>query len=66
MEYAKLMVEEKYTNQQVIDLSGSGATAVWRWKSQYLAEPQGEVTQWEVALDSEKCRIQILEKQLPD
>ena len=26
LEYAKLMVEEKYTNQQVMDLSGAGAT----------------------------------------
>jgi transposase len=38
LEYAKLMVEEQYSNQQVMDLSGAGATAVSRWKKQYLAE----------------------------
>jgi predicted transcriptional regulator len=43
LEYAKLMVEEQYTNQQVMDLSGAGAAAVYRWKKQYIAEQQGEV-----------------------
>jgi transposase len=62
LEYAKLMVEDKYTNQQVMDLSGAGATAVSRWKSQYLAEQRGEVVQGKVALDSDKRRIQVLEK----
>ena len=66
LEYAKLMVEEKYTNQQVMDLSGAGSTAVSRWKSQYIAEQQGEVIQGKVALDSDKRRIQMLEKQLAD
>jgi transposase len=66
LEYAKLMVEEQYTTQQVMDLSGAGSTAVSRWKSQYLAERRGEVTQGKVALDSDKRRIQELEKQLAD
>jgi transposase len=66
LEYAKLMVEEEYSNQQVMDLSGAGATAVSRWKSQYLAEQRGEVTQGKVAIDSDKRRIQLLEKQLAD
>ena len=66
LEYAKLMVEEQYSNQQVMDLSGAGATAVSRWKKQYLAEQRGEVSTTEVALDSDKRRIQILEKQLAD
>jgi hypothetical protein len=30
LEYAKLMVGDKYTNQQVMDLSGADATAVSR------------------------------------
>jgi transposase len=51
LEYAKLMVEDKYTNQQVMDLSGAGPTAVSRWKSQHLAEQRGEVTEGKVALD---------------
>jgi transposase len=66
LEFAKLMVEDKYTNQQVMDLSGAGATAVSRWKSQYLAEQRGEIFQGKVALDSDKRRIQVLEKQLAD
>jgi hypothetical protein len=36
LEYAKLMVEEKYTNQQVMYLSGAGSTAVSRWKNNFL------------------------------
>jgi transposase len=65
------MVEDKYTNQQVMDLSGAGPTAagptaVSRWKSQHLAQQRGEVTEGKVALDSDKRRIQMLEKQLAD
>ena len=66
LEYAKLMVEEKYSNRQVMDLSGAGSTAVTRWKSQYLAEQRGEVVENKVPLDSDKRRIQMLEKQLAD
>jgi transposase len=66
LEYAKLMVEEQYTNQQVMDLSGAGATAVSRWKKQYIAEQQGDISTTKVALDSDKRRIQVLEKQLAD
>lgn len=64
LEYAKLMVVEDYSNQQVIELSGAGATAVSRWKRQYLAEQRGEVAEEKIALDSDKRRIQELEKQL--
>jgi len=46
LEYAKLMVGDKYINQQVRDLSGADAKAVSRWKSQYLAEQRGEVEKW--------------------
>jgi transposase len=66
LEYAKLMVEDQYTNQQVMDLSGAGATAVSRWKKQYIAEQQGDISTTKVALDSDKRRIQVLEKQLAD
>ena len=34
-EYARLMLEEHYTNQQIMEISGAGATAVARWKKQY-------------------------------
>jgi len=43
LKYAKLMVEENYTNQQVMDLSGAGSTAVSRWKHQLLAESRMDV-----------------------
>ena len=64
LEYAKLMVKENYTNQQVMDLSGAGATAVSRWKRQLQAEQRGEVVEGKIALDADKRRIQELEKQL--
>jgi transposase len=59
-------VQDKSTNRQVMDLSGAGATAVSRWRSQYLAQQRGEVVQGKVALDSDKRGIQMLEKQLAD
>ena len=64
LEYAKLMVEDNYTNQQVMDLSGAGSTAVSRWKKQLLAEQRGEVVEGKTALNVDKRRIQELEKQL--
>ncbi len=42
LDYAKLMVEDNYLTQQIIDISGAGATAVNRWKKQYLSELKGE------------------------
>jgi transposase len=35
LEYAKLMVNEGYSNKQVMEISGAGETAVSRWKRQY-------------------------------
>ena len=35
-EYVKLMMEENYTNKQIMDLSGAGPTVVSRWKKQAL------------------------------
>jgi transposase len=66
LEYAKLMVEDNYTNQQVMDLSGAGSTAVSRWKKQLLAEQRGEVGEGKTALNADKRRIQELEKQLAE
>ena len=63
-EYARLMVEENYTNKQIMEISGAGASAVTRWKRQYLAEQQGEAIEGKVPLDADKRRIQELEKQL--
>jgi transposase len=55
---------EHYSNRQIVELSGAGPTAVSRWKRQYLAEQRGEVVVGSTALDSDKRRIQELEKQL--
>ena len=60
------MVEENYTHRQVMDLSGAGATAVSRWKQQFLAEQRDEVVAGKTALDPDKRRIQELEKQLAE
>ncbi len=32
LEYAKLTIEKNYSNQQVVEISGVGHTAVARWK----------------------------------
>ena len=42
LEYAKLMVEEGYTNKQIEEMSGAGKSAVSRWKQQYLSELDGK------------------------
>jgi hypothetical protein len=36
------MVNENYTNKQIIEISGASPTAVIRWKKQYLAELNGQ------------------------
>ncbi|MCG6202274.1 transposase [Psychromonas antarctica] len=64
LEYAKLMVEENYSNNQIIELSGASSSAVVRWKKQYLAEKSGETSPNLVALDPQIRRIKELEKQL--
>ncbi len=65
LEYAKLMVNEGYTNRQVREISGAGETAVSRWKQQYLQEINGiEPVSGKKALTPENQRIQELEKQL--
>jgi len=43
-----------------MDLSNGRATAVSRWKQQFLAESRGEVVEGKIALDSDKRRIQAL------
>lgn len=65
-EYARLMVEEHYSNQQIMDISGAGATAVARWKKQYLDEQRGEFTQNKIPLDADKRLIEELKKELAE
>jgi len=64
LEYAKLMVNEGYTNRQVMEISGAGDSAVVRWKKQYLAELKGQTPEGKKALTPEQQKIQKLEKQL--
>jgi len=64
LEYAKLMVNEGYSNKQISDISGAGPTAVSRWKKQYLDEINGQTPQGKKALTAEQQKIQELEKQL--
>jgi len=64
LDYAKLMVNEGYTNQQIMDISGAGSTAVSRWKKQYLDELSGITPEGKKALTSEQQEIQSLKKQL--
>ena len=35
------MINEGYTNRQIIEISGAGPTVVYRWKKQYLSELKG-------------------------
>jgi len=64
LEYAKLMVDEGYSNKQIMEISGAGETAVSRWKKQYLSELNGQAPQGKKALTPDQQRIQELEKQL--
>ena len=60
------MVEEHYSNQQIMDISGAGAAAVARWKKQFLAEQHGEFTQNKIPLDADKRLIEELKKELAE
>lgn len=64
LEYAKLMVEQGYTNKQIEDMSGAGKSAVSRWKQQYQEELAGTTPENAKALTSEQRQIQLLESQL--
>ncbi|WP_191603770.1 hypothetical protein [Marinomonas algicola] len=65
-EYARLMVEDHYSNQKIIDISGASSTAVARWKKQYLDEQRGEFVQDKVPLDADKRLIEELKKELAE
>ena len=64
LDYVKLMVNEGYTNKQIIEISGAGPTAIARWKKQYLAELDGQAPQSGKAMTPEQQEIQSLKKQL--
>ena len=54
LDYVKLMINEGYTNRQIIEISGAGPTAVARWKKQYLAELDGQTPQSGKAMTPEQ------------
>jgi len=64
LEYAKLMVEENYTYNQIQTMSGACSSAVARWKRQYKLELSGHTPEGISALTPDQQRIQSLEKQL--
>jgi transposase len=64
LEYARHMVDEGYTNQQIVEISGACSSAVTRWKKQYLEELNGSTPKGKKALTPEQQHIQELEKQL--
>jgi transposase len=63
-EYARLMVEEGYTNQQIQQLSEASSSAVVRWKAQYKQELSGKTPEGKKAITPEQQRIQELEQLL--
>ena len=58
LDYVKLMVNEGYTNKQIIEISGAGPTAIARWKNQYLAELNGQTPTTGKAMTPEQQEIQ--------
>ncbi|MCK5904678.1 MAG: transposase [Gammaproteobacteria bacterium] len=64
LDYAKLMVDEDYSNKQVMEISGAGSSAVSRWKKQYLEELNGKTPEGKKAFTPDQQKIQALEKQL--
>lgn len=64
LEYAKLMIDEGYSNKKVMEISGASESAVSRWKRQYMDEMKGQTPEGKKALTPDQQRIQELEKQL--
>jgi len=62
LDYVKLMVNEGYTNKQIIDISGAGPTAVARWKKQYLAELDGQTPTIRQSNDARTARDTIIKE----
>ena len=61
---AKLMVDEHYSVKQACETSGAGATAVKRWRQQYLAEQAGKPLAHHTALTEEQREIQQLKQRI--
>lgn len=61
LDYVKLMLDEGYTTQQIVDISGACSSVITRWKRQYLEEINGQ-TPTAKALTEEQRTIQDLRK----
>lgn len=64
LEYAKMMVENGYSNKQIEEISGASSSAITRWKRQYNDEKQGIMFNHKKALTPELQKLQELEKKL--
>ena len=64
LDYAKLMVNENYSNKKIMAISGAGPSAVTKWKKQYLAEINGKMPESSKTMTPEQQEIQSLKKQL--
>ena len=64
LDYAKLMVNENYTNKKIMAILGAGPSAVTKQKRQYLAEINGQTPESGKAMTPEQQEIQLLKKQL--
>ena len=64
LDFAKMMVDDGFSIDQVMEISGASESAVKRWKKQYQEEKQGILTQHASGLTPAHQRIKALEKQL--
>ena len=63
-QYAKMIVEDGYSNEKVAEIANACKSAVGRWKRQYLQEKQGVTSTLKPALSPEHQEIQRLKKEL--
>lgn len=62
--YAKMIVEDGYALTRVCEIADASASAVSRWKRQYLQEKAGKTALKQSALSPEHQEIQRLKKAL--
>ena len=63
-DFAKMMVDDGCSVQQIMEISGACESAVKRWKKQYQDEVNGLVTHHASGLTPEHQEIKALKKQL--
>ena len=62
-DYAELMINEHYTNKQIMEISGAASSTVSKWKKQYQEELEGK-TPTSSAFTSAQQEIQSLKAEL--